>query len=152
MIVVCLLGDSDPQESFKFLLICMLIICGYAIAGHPLLGLGFGTQMPSGTGEVRMITDGHLWECLLEMGIPLFLAMLIFYLTTLRLSIRNRRKPSCRLYCTAYIILLVYYLIIFVFNSALDSRSNMCVLMILLGFVVSSVNNCADPAPKPDDL
>ena len=121
-----------------------------AIAGHPLLGLGFGTQMPSGTGGIRIVTDGHLWECLLEMGIPLFLAMLVFYLSTLLLSIRNRRKPPCRLYCAAFIILLVYYLIVSVFNSALDARSNMCILMILLGFVVSSVNNCEDPAPKPD--
>ena len=121
-----------------------------AIRKHPLLGLGFGTQMPSGRSGIRLVTDGHLWECLLEMGIPLFVIMMCFYASTVYLAFKYLRRRECRYYATAYIILSGYFFIISLVNSALDSRADMCIFMMLLGFVVYYTGQSADPGKEKE--
>lgn len=102
-------------------------------------GLGFGTQISSSLGD-RLITDGYWWECILDLGVPAFVLLMLFVTSVIRYAIKKTRlskKQENKMVYYSLTFIIINFLVVSFFNSAFDARTNILLLMFILGIAMS---------------
>ena len=106
-------------------------------------GLGFGTQMTCALDMgKRIITDGYWWECMLDLGIPCFIFLMLFIIfSIIRIGFINKKIPMkySRTYLSTYFFVAIYFFIASFLNSALEAKINLLLMIILLAMSEASI-------------
>ena len=101
-------------------------------------GVGMGTQLASGR-NLRIVNDGYWWECALELGVPVFTLLVVFFLYSIYLSYNIQKSTGglCKLLSGSYFFISVYFFAVSFINSSFEPKVNFCLMMILLGMMLS---------------
>lgn len=106
-------------------------------------GLGFGTQITCALDMgKRIITDGYWWECMLDLGIPCFIFLMLFIIfSIIRIGFMNKKitMKYSRTYISTYFFVAIYFFIASFLNSALEAKINLLLMIILLAMSEASI-------------